>query len=377
MLFRSEVSPLVVRDGPITLAPIDVGALPPVDAGASFGVFDTLKREYQQGEQVINKVGEWFGQRAQRTEQSVDQLRRDITDWGDRQNWAVDAVAHQLANNVGFYEGAAIGAYKMAAGTVSLVNGAEHLLSPIGWAMDPQGNLQRAKGVFGAAAKLETIGLAAQVNPAAAWPLVQPAFDAATADYRNYWSQGEYAKALGLGTFNAGTMLLGGIGGVAKLGEVGEAASALERVEPLVEGVPDAAGDVAESAIVRPTWRQSEIDVGNDLGSGYSDQVSYLNGEQVPTGTLGSVRPDWVADDGSMSIEVKNYNLSTNQNGLINNVSQQALQRAENLPAGMEQQIVIDTRGQVITPDQENAIIQGIVQKSNGVIDPTSILFKK
>lgn len=131
------------------------------------------------------------------------------------------------------------------------------------------------------------------------------------------------------------------------------------------------------ASIVRPTWWQSEIDVGNDLGPGFSDQVSYLNGEQVPTGTPGSVRPDWVANDGSMSIEVKNYNLSTNQNALINNVSQQALQRADNLPAGMEQQIIIDVRGQVITPAQENAIIQGIVQKSNGVIDPTAIQFKK
>jgi filamentous hemagglutinin len=49
----------------------------------------------------------------------------------------------------------------------------------------------------------------------------------------------------------------------------------------------------------------------------------------------------------------------------------------QNLPAGMEQQIIIDVRGQVITPDQENAIIQGIVQKSNGAIGPTSIQFKK
>jgi filamentous hemagglutinin len=141
--------------------------------------------------------------------------------------------------------------------------------------------------------------------------------------------------------------------------------------------VANAGVDTADAMVARPTWRQSEIDVGNDLGLGYSDQVSYLNGEQVPTGTLGSVRPDWVADDGSMSIEVKNYNIATNQNGLINNVSQQVLQRTKNLPAGMEQQIIIDVRGQVITPDQENAIIQGIVQKSNGAIGPTSIQFKK
>lgn len=133
---------------------------------------------------------------------------------------------------------------------------------------------------------------------------------------------------------------------------------------------------VQQNVLTRPSWRQSEIDVGNDLGAGYSSQVSYLDGEQVPPGTAGSVRPDWVADDESVSVEVKNYNLTTNQSGLINNVAQQALQRADNLPAGMEQQVIIDARGQVTTPEQENAIIQGIVQKSNGVISPTSIVFK-
>jgi len=96
----------------------------------------------------------------------------------------------------------------------------------------------------------------------------------------------------------------------------------------------------------------------------------------VPSGAAGSVRPDWVADDESVSVEVKNYNLTTNQSGLINNVAQQALQRADNLPLGMEQEVIIDARGQMTTPEQESAIIQGIVQKSNGVISPTSIVFK-
>jgi filamentous hemagglutinin len=61
---------------------------------------------------------------------------------------------------------------------------------------------------------------------------------------------------------------------------------------------------------------------------------------------------------------------------LINNVAQQAIQRADNLPSGMEQQIVIDMRGQTVTDAQKVSIIQGIVQKSNGIISPTAIQFK-
>jgi filamentous hemagglutinin len=50
---------------------------------------------------------------------------------------------------------------------------------------------------------------------------------------------------------------------------------------------------------------------------------------------------------------VKNYNIEKNQSGLISNVSKQTIQRAENLPQGMQQQVVIDVRGQMITVDQE------------------------
>ncbi|WP_370710350.1 hypothetical protein [Paraburkholderia sp. IW21] len=126
----------------------------------------------------------------------------------------------------------------------------------------------------------------------------------------------------------------------------------------------------------RPSPRQSEKDVGSDLGSGHDPQISYKDGKQVSYGTSGSVRPDFVAADGAVSFEVKNYNIATNSSGLINNVAKQVVQRQANLPAGMEQQIVIDTRGQTVTPGQRSAIVQGIVQKSNGIINPIDIQFK-
>ncbi|WP_282183136.1 hypothetical protein [Photorhabdus hindustanensis] len=42
---------------------------------------------------------------------------------------------------------------------------------------------------------------------------------------------------------------------------------------------------------------------------------------------------------------MKNYNIATNKNGLINNVARQAIERQKNLPAGMRQEVVIDIRG--------------------------------
>ena len=80
--------------------------------------------------------------------------------------------------------------------------------------------------------------------------------------------------------------------------------------------------------------------------------------------------------DRTISYEVKNYNIENNSSGLINNVANQAIQRAANLPEGMQQQVVIDIRGQTVSPAQRTAIVQGIVQKSNGIISPINIQFK-
>jgi hypothetical protein len=94
---------------------------------------------------------------------------------------------------------------------------------------------------------------------------------------------------------------------------------------------------LADGVDDRPSSRQSEKDVGSDLGPGHDPQVSYEDGHQVSYGTGGSVRPDFVTQDGSLSSEVKNYNIATNQIASIR---------------------------------------QGIVQKSNGLISPNAITFK-
>ncbi|QVQ28286.1 hemagglutinin repeat-containing protein [Achromobacter deleyi] len=201
--------------------------------------------------------------------------------------------------------------------------------------------------------------------------------------------QEEYQRAGAGGAFNAGleggklllevAALVSVVAGVARSGAIITekiGAKVASRGGAGAAGAAKGAGGVVDDvAVVRPTPKQSEIDVGTDLGQGARPQVSYKNGQEVPYGTPGSVRPDWCI--GSVcSVEVKNYNIATNEQGLISNVSKQALQRAENLPQGMQQQVVIDIRGQVVTDAQKNAVIKGIVQKSNGALGPTDIRFK-
>jgi len=80
---------------------------------------------------------------------------------------------------------------------------------------------------------------------------------------------------------------------------------------------------------------------------------------------------------GSCAYEIKNYNLSkrTNENSMVNTIVKQAKQRVTNLPEGMQQKIVIDTRGQAVSQEQKERIRDKIFEKSNGIIKPNNVSF--
>ena len=131
--------------------------------------------------------------------------------------------------------------------------------------------------------------------------------------------------------------------------------------------------NIAKEPISRPTWRQSELDVGKDY-EGYDAQKSFINGEEVPYGTKGSVRPEFYKN--GYSVEVKNYNIETSsgRNSLINNVSSQIKKRLTNLPEGTEQTVVIDVRGQDYNLEILRDIKNKIIEKSGYNAE---ILFKR
>ncbi|MFU0792088.1 MAG: hypothetical protein ACFWT6_19440 [Virgibacillus proomii] len=94
----------------------------------------------------------------------------------------------------------------------------------------------------------------------------------------------------------------------------------------------------------RPSWRQSEKDVGTNYPD-YEEQKAFKKGKEVPYGTSGSSRPDFYST--KKSIEVKNYNVtsSSGRSRLINNVVKQVNKRIDDLPRGTTQTVTIDVRG--------------------------------
>lgn len=118
------------------------------------------------------------------------------------------------------------------------------------------------------------------------------------------------------------------------------------------------------SANTIPTPRESELTV-LDRTANSSEQLSYLDGIEVPMNTPGATRPDVVvqnADGTIKAIEVKNYNLaSSNSRGtLLSELERQITSRASNLPAGSTQEIVLDVRGRGFSDELIVATITAI-----------------
>ncbi|WP_229804756.1 LysM peptidoglycan-binding domain-containing protein [Paludibacterium paludis] len=193
------------------------------------------------------------------------------------------------------------------------------------------------------------------------------------------WGQGDRGAELGGIADGAMTGLAfrqGGVAGAARVRtafeSVGERSLSVDARNPY--GVRYNVSSTESIKIARPSWRQSELDVGLDLlDQGYRPQVSFKNGLEVPYGTKGSVRPEYYRD--GMSVEVKNYDVETEAGRLrlVRNVVNQAAQRLSNLPENTVQNLTIDVRGQSISRGELNRMLESIERKSGGSISRENI----
>lgn len=102
------------------------------------------------------------------------------------------------------------------------------------------------------------------------------------------------------------------------------------------------------------------------------DQISYLNGKEVPYATPGSTRPDilaWI--DGKLNaIETKNYDLvkSANLRAMITELRRQFTDRATHLPEGTEQRLALDVRGRGYSKRMIQDYVKIIREKLSDVV---------
>lgn len=124
-------------------------------------------------------------------------------------------------------------------------------------------------------------------------------------------------------------------------------ASALRNAAKVVE---DGKAVIDETA---PAWRQAEQRALQKYGG--SEQVSYLNGEEVPFGTPGATRPDVVTtvDNHIEAIEVKYYDLASpgSRSTLYRELEREVADRVTNLPPGSTQRVVLDVTDRGFSPE--------------------------
>lgn len=130
------------------------------------------------------------------------------------------------------------------------------------------------------------------------------------------------------------------LGGATKLRAIRETSRAVDGAVVYEKGAVEIADDV-------PKWRQAELRALNENG-GY-EQLSFLDGKQVPKGTPGSTRPDVIQNLGDHihATEVKYYNLESPacRNTLYRELKREIPNRVINLPPNATQSIVLDVTG--------------------------------
>lgn len=149
------------------------------------------------------------------------------------------------------------------------------------------------------------------------------------------------------------------------------AGSAINAAKTAFTGTKEVAKAGVSSTNGRPSWRESELHANSQYPK-YKTQQSYLNGQKVPYGTKGSVRPDnmkagWFS---KRSLEVKNYNLSSsgNRNNLAKKVVEQFNKRSIHLPKGTKQEVLIDLRGQSVSANELSSMINKIKTGTNNLM---------
>ncbi len=209
----------------------------------------------------------WLGNKidsgVKSAESGIDGFRKDVVGFGQEHGGFVgEALARNVSDGIGFVEGGALALYDMGSGVVKIASGAGHLLNPIDWITKPRENLGRLEAVgntVGTLAKLGSpIGWAMdpQGNAKAAGQL----WDGVTKGYQDAAKDGDYSKFAGRFVVDVGSFFIGageanaavkGAEGAAAAGRIGETAKTIDGVGDAGRAV-NAGEKAGEFGHVRP-----------------------------------------------------------------------------------------------------------------------------
>lgn len=195
------------------------------------------------------------------------------------------------------------------------------------------------------------------------------------------------ASAKTAAAFAAGSGAIGfAAGGITKALETGDAEGALKAAAlrgsedfkwgAIVGAVAGGAGkalQISKASKVIPSPREAELAALKKYPG--REQVSFLNGQEVPINTPGATRPDIITEiNGEMvAVEVKRYDLVNNFDLLDRELTRQVTSRVSNLPSGYSQRIVLNTQGRTYSQEFLDQTVKTLSDRLTA-IDPTVVI---
>jgi hypothetical protein len=112
----------------------------------------------------------WLGNKidsgVKSAEAGIDGFRKDLVSFGKEHGGFVgESLARSVSDKIGFVEGGALALYDMGSGIVKIASGAGHLMNPVDWITKPEENLGRLEAVG------NTVGTLAKLGSPIGWAM--------------------------------------------------------------------------------------------------------------------------------------------------------------------------------------------------------------
>lgn len=197
----------------------------------------------------VDRAKAWVGEKidgaVKGAEHAVDGFREDLVEFGEEHGGIVGkAVAQSVSNTIGLTEGATLAVYDMGKGVVQLADGASKLVNPLEWAARGDENLTRLENTGKAALAIGSLAspIGWAVNGEGNADTAKALWNGVTEGYQDAAKNGDWSKFIGRGVVDVGSFFIGA-------GEANAAIKGARAADAVADGarVLDAAADVGKA----------------------------------------------------------------------------------------------------------------------------------
>lgn len=188
-------------------------------------------------DEAKNWVGTQIDGAVDSAEQGIDDFREGIVQFGEEHGGMVGrGVGQFVSDQIGVTEGALLATYDMGKGVVQLADGASKLVNPLEWATHADRNFERVQTVANTGAALGSLGspVGWALNPEGNMRTAGALWNGVTQGYQEAAADGDWSKFGGRLVVDVGSMFIGA-GEVNAATKTARAASALGKVDDVAD----------------------------------------------------------------------------------------------------------------------------------------------